>query len=195
MRRRNVMRGLAVLLSVATLSGGICSNTVFAGSNHTVIDKSSFSEEINTDIWNSPEEDVLVKEGKLIFPSDGTEETRLITKAAAKENSRLSELFSASAIMKLTELPEGEMFAFAFGLRTVEAYQGNVGNVEVAFSNQGGLKVEVTAYGDGGAATAIVEPTSCGAINSNIKIEAKLLSGGKLTLKVAGKTLCDQASF
>lgn len=195
MKRGNAVKGLVMLLSVLTLSSGICSMTAFAGSKDTVIGNSSFAEEINTDIWNNPEEDVTVEKGKLIFPKDGTEETRLITVAAAQDNERITELFQASLTMKLTELPENETFAFAFGLQTVEAYHGNRGNVEVAFTNAGGLKVAVIAYGDGGKATTVVEPTSCGTMNSNISIEATLMKEGKLTLKVAGKTLCNDVQL
>lgn len=191
MKRGKTVKGLAVLLSILTLSSGICSMTAFAGSKDTVIGNASFSEEINTDIWNNPEGDVTVENGKLIFPKDGTEETRLITVAAAQDNERITELFQASLTMKLTEIPKEETFAFAFGLQNMEAYHGNKGNVEVAFTNNGGLKVAVIAYGDGGKATTVVEPTSCGTRNSNISIEATLMKGGKLTLKVAGKTLCN----
>ena len=95
MKRGKTVKGLAVLLSILTLSSGICSMTAFAGSKDTVIGNASFSEEINTDIWNNPEGDVTVKNGKLIFPKDGTEETRLITVAAAQDNERITELFQA----------------------------------------------------------------------------------------------------
>lgn len=195
MKRGKTVKGLAVLLSILILSSGICSMTAFAGSKDTVIGNASFSEEINTDIWNNPEGDVTVENGKLIFPKDGTEETRLITVAAAQDNERITELFQASLTMKLTELPEGETFAFAFGLQTVEAYHGNRGNVEVTFTNDGGLKVAVIAYGDGGKAITVAEPTSCGSMNSNISIEATLMKEGKLTLKVAGKTLCNDVQL
>lgn len=195
MKRGKTVKGLAILLSILTLSSGNGTITAFAGAKDTVIGNASFSEEINTDIWNNPEGDVTVENGKLIFPKDGTEETRLITVAAAQVNERITELFQASLTMKLTELPEGETFAFAFGLQTVEAYHGNKGNVEVTFANDGGLKVAVIAYGDGGKAITVAEPTSCGSMNSNISIEATLMKDGKLSLKVAGKTLCNDVQI
>lgn len=191
MKRGNAVKGLAVLLSILTLSSGICGITAFAGSHDTVIGNSSFAETINTDIWNNPEGDVTAENGKLIFPKDGTEETRLITSAAARKNERLKELFRASVTMRLTALPEGETFAFAFGLQSQEAYQGNKGNVEVAFTNQGGLQVAVIAYGNGGKATTVVGASKCSGLNRDIAIEANLTSEGNLTLKVAGKTLCN----
>lgn len=195
MKRNKTVKGLVILLSIMTLSSGLFSMTSFAGSNDTIIGNASFAEEIDTDIWSNPEGDITIKSGKLIIPSDGTEETRLITVAAAQENERCTELFQASTTLKITALPKGETFAFAFGLQTVEAYQGNKGNVEVAFTNDGGLKVAVVAYGDGGKANTIVKPTKCGSMNSNIKIEATLMKGGVLTLKVGGKTLCNKVKL
>lgn len=195
MKRRITMIGLAILLSVATLSSGFCTLTTFAGQKDIVVKKTSFSEEISTSLWNCPESDVLVEHGKIIFPGGSTEETRLITIAAAQENKRLDELFRASVTMKLTSLPENEKFAFAFGLASIEAYQGNTGNVEIAFSNQNGLMVETTAYTDGGNPVVVTEPIRCGGMNSNVTIEVVLMSGGKLTLKVGGKTLCTEVKL
>ena len=195
MKRNKTVKGLAILLSILTLSSGMFSMTSFAGSNDTIIGNDTFAEEIDTDIWSNPEGDITTKSGKLIIPSDGTEETRLITVAAAQESERSTELFEASTTLKITALPKGETFAFAFGLQTVEAYQGNKGNVEVAFTNDGGLKVSVIAYGDGGKATTVVKPIKCSSMNTNIKIEATLMKGGVLTLKVGGKTLCNKTKL
>lgn len=184
-----LIKKFAVLLCAISMLSGLCIITTEAGKNDVVIGPSSFSDEISTDMWNSPERDVTVQKGVLIFPEDSTEETRLITTAAARENERINELVRASATMKFTSLPKGESFAFAFGLQGVESYQGDDGNVEISFSNQGQLMVKVTAYADGSPVT-VVKEVKCGRINSNITVEAIVASGGMLTLKVSGKTLC-----
>ena len=190
MKRRITMISIAILLCIVFLSSEVSTLTTFAGHKSVVVGKTSFSNEISTELWNCPEDDVVVDNGRLIFTDDSTEETRLITTAIVRENQRLDELFHASITMKLTSLPENEKFSFAFGLPNMEAYQGSKGNVEISFSNQKGVMVEVLAYADGDSPTEIVAPTRCGAMKSNISIEVVLMSGGKLTLKVGNKTLC-----
>ena len=191
MKRKSTIRKMATLLSVVILSSGICSITAFAGRRDVLVDNSSFAEKIDTGLWSNPDEDVTVKNGTLIFPTDGSEETRLITTGFAKKNERLDELFNASANIKLKTLPQGQKFVFAFGLQSAEAYPGDNGNVEIAFTNQGGVHVAVSAYGDGGTETVLVQPMRCGGMNTNIAVQAKLTIDGKLTLQVAGRTLCN----
>ena len=190
MTRRITMIRIAILLCIVFLSSEVSTLTTFAGYKNVVLGKTSFSNKIDTNLWNCPEDDVVVNNGRLVFANDSTEETRLITTAVVRENKRLNELFRASITMKLTALPENEKFSFAFGLPNMEAYQGSKGNVEIAFSNQNGLMVEVLAYAEGDSPAEIIAPTRCGAVGSNISIEVILMSGGKLTLKVGNKTLC-----
>ena len=195
MKRNKAMRGMAILLSIATLTSGAFSMTAHAGRRDSVVDNSSFAEELNTKLWSNPDEDILIKNGTVVFPKDSTEDTRLITTGMASKEERLNELFQASTRLKLKNVPEGQKFVFAFGLQSPEAYLGNNGNVEIAFTNQGGVKVAVSAYSDGGTETVIVEPVSCGSMNTNISIQAKLTMDGKLTLQVAGKTICKEVAL
>ena len=191
MKLKITMKKLVALLCATGVISGLCTMTTFAGKNDVAIGASSFSGEINTSMWNSPERDVTVQNDVLVFPEDSTEETRLITTSGAQENERIDELLRASVTMKFTSLPQNEKFSFAFGLQGIEAYQGEDGNVEIAFSNQNHLMVEVTAYVDGSPVT-VVEEVRCGTINSNINVEVIVASGGLLTLKVSGKTLCKE---
>ncbi len=195
MKRKNVIRGMAILFSIATLTSGAFSMTTHAGRKDVLVDNSSFAEELDTQAWSNPDEDILIKNGTVVFPTDSTEETRLITTGMAKKNQRLSELFQASVKIKMKNLPEGQKFVFAFGLQSPEAYLGNNGSVEIAFSNQGGVKVAVSAFSDGGTETVLVEPMSCGSLNANVSIQAKLTAEGKLTLQVAEKTICKEMAL
>ena len=133
MKRGKTIRGLAALLSVAFLSSGIFSVTALAGKSDIIVDNSSFAEEINETLWNNLDGDVFSENGVLVFPKESTEETRLITTVLVQSNEELEELFHATTTMKFTSLPENEKFALAFGLESVEAYQGEVGNVETTF--------------------------------------------------------------
>lgn len=192
MRLKNSMKGLAILLSIAILTGGLQVLPVFAGKSEVKIDKSSYQEKLDTAKWNNPDQDVLVQNGKLIIPTDSTDDTRVITVQPVQSNERLSELFRASATMKLTALPQGEAFIFAFGLESIEEYQGNPGNIEVAFTNQGGLKAGITAYDEDGEAIVVAAPVACGSISENVSFEAVVSSDNKLTFSVGGKTICNK---
>lgn len=195
MRLKNTKKGLAILLSIATLTGGMQAMTVFAGRSEVAIDNASFKEELDTGKWNNPDQDITIKNGKVIFPEDSTEDTRVIMVQPAQSNERLTELFRATTTMKLTKLPKGEKFIFAFGLASIEEYPGNPGNIEVGFVNDGGLKVGVTAYDDNGDAVTIAKSVSCGSLGSNITLNAVLSADNKLTLKVGGKTICNKAEI
>lgn len=195
MRLKHTMKGLAILLSIATLTGGIQTMTVSAGKSEVVIDKASYKEELDTGKWNNPDQDIELKDGKLIIPADSTEDTRIITVQPVQSNERLKELFKGSTTFKLTSLPEGEAFIFALGLASIEEYPGNPGNIEVTFTNEGGLKAGVIAYDDSAEPVTLVEPVSCGSLNANVTLNAVLTSDNKLTLKVSGKTICNQVAL
>lgn len=195
MKRGKSMRGVAVLLSAILMSCGIGPITVLAGKTSVVVDNSSFADEISATEWSNPDGDAYAEKGVIIFPEDSSRETRLITNAFATDRQELEEMFHATTTLKFTQLPENERFAFAFGLQSVESYQGEVGNVEVAFTNNGGIKVEVIAYNDAGEAVTVAEAEKCGSLKSNITIDVGVAPGGKLTLKVAGKKICENTQL
>lgn len=195
MKQGKTIRGLAVLLSVAFLSSGVLSVTALAGKSDIVVGNSSFAEEISELDWSNPDGDVISENGVLVFPKESTEETRLITTALVQSNEELEELFHASVTMKFTSLPENEKFALAFGLQSIEAYQGEIGNVEITFQNNGGISIGVVAYDDAGDEVVVAEPVTCGSLNAKLSVDAVVTSGSKLTLKIAGKTICNETKL
>lgn len=185
----------ATLAIVITIAGSNLNTfDVSAGSSDVVVDKSTFAEALDDAKWNNANGDVTAEGGKLIFPADSTEDTKLIVKSPAKASGFNNELFSADATMKLKKLPSGETFVFGAAFANIESYMGDPGNVEVRFENNNGIKASVVAIDQDGEKTVLSKPQSCGSLGGTIKVSIRATVDKKLTVKVNGKTLFNGAS-
>ena len=76
--------------------------------------------------------------------------------------------------LNFAQLPTGEKFILAFGLGGIEAGMGERQNIEVTFTNKGGIQVGVIAYEDYDAPTTVCSAKAAGiAMNAaaNVKVE------------------------
>lgn len=173
----------AALLSVSALTP----METKAGNNEILLD----GETLTTSEWTNPEKDVVIEEQKLIFPEESTEYTRFIAKTPAKLEELSSALVSLSATIKFSKLPQGKSFIFAYGLSSIESIAGEAGNIEVAFTNNGGIKAGITLYDEEGTEQVIVEPKVCGiSLNKAANIKALITTDKKIQLTVNGNTVC-----
>ena len=181
-------RNIYALLSVTILSLFLfLPMETKAGYSEIVYDATSLEDSK----WNNPENDVTPVEGTLVFPETSTEYTRYITKTSAKLDDGLSNLVEVNATLKLRKLPSGKSFIFAFGLSSVEALPGEEENVEVRFTNAGGIKIDIVAYGDDGNPVTIAQPKSCGmSLNTAATVNAKISAEGVITVTVNGRSIC-----
>ena len=179
-----------IAISLATLVVGCCTNVlpVSAGLLTNVTDKSSINNEISSAFWNNAMDDVYAEEGVIVFPDSSTEETKLITRGMAQPAEGVENLLVANANLRFQKLPAGQKFVLAFGLDSIEASIGETGNLEVAFENQGGLKVSVTAYPEEGEAVQLLKAKSAGNL-SNANIKVVISTDQKLTLHVGGRQI------
>ena len=158
-----------------------------AGVSQIILDASSQS----SNSWNNVEGDVTVEEGKVIFPNESTKYTRYISKSAVKKDEDFEILVTMSADMKLTKLPSGESFIWAFGLSGIESEQGDAGNIEVAFANNGGIKAGISVYGDDGTPEVIAAQNSCGfGLNQTVAVQVQIRTDGNIILTVGGRQVC-----
>lgn len=181
---------LALVLSLVTalLVSVFPFQSVQAGDNSVVLDSSTLEDK---KLWSNLSDDVAVKNGKLVFPKESDQYTRFISMREAQFSEGLATLAKAEFTIKFTQLPEGEKFIFAFGLKSMESGIGEVGNIEVTFTNDGGIKASVLSYGEDGNAVTVCEPQACGiALNRNASIKAEVKADKTLTLSVNGKTIC-----
>lgn len=172
------------------------SMTVSAGSIINHLDKSSFASELDNANWHNANGDVYAENGQIIIPKESTEDTRLVWKSPIRDSGIYDLLMTANVKLRFDELPQGEKFALALGLKTVESMHGTSGNVEVVFSNNGGITAAVVVYDENGEEVTIAKEQSIGvSLKRDFAIDCSVRAGGKITVKVAGKTLCTNADM
>ena len=173
----------AMLLAVV----GVPAMPTYAGLSALTIDSTSCENELDETLWSNADGDVVGKAGKLIFPNESTEATRLITKTTALKSDYTEHLAYAEFTMNFTNLPAGEKFIFALGLQSIEAMPSERGNIEIGFSNNGSLQVDVASYSDEDTAEIHLKATNCGSEKSKTKVAVKLTNSQQLTVSVNGK--------
>lgn len=181
---------LCLLLAVLLAAGSITVLPVSAGSSTIKMDGESCKEELDSSVWHDADGDLLTENSAVIFPDDSTESTKLISTSDVVRASQIDTMLNAKFTLNFTSLPEGESFVFGMGLSSLEACIGEEGNLEIAFTNNGGLKVQAVAYETSDTPTALMEAALCGGIGDAVSAEVVLTTSGLMTLKVNGNTIC-----
>jgi len=187
---KRINKCISFFLMTIIVTGSINILSVTAGASHIVVDNSSFEKELDSTLWNNMEGDVQIQNKALVFPKESTDATKLITRVDARISEAFDSLVDVTTTMTFTQLPDEKKFILALGLASVEAEMGEPGNVEIAFVNEGGLKVSVKAYDLDGNAVALADNVNCGSVNGNTKVDAGISTKGLLTVKVRGKEVC-----
>lgn len=178
----------AVFLAAMIVMGGTKTLTAEAGLNETVRNASSFTEGIDSTEWHDANKDVEAKDGVITFPNTSIEETKLVAKTPAKWDESLKTLVKVEGDYSFTSLSEGQKFILGMGLSSIEGAPGDPGNIEIAFENNGGLAVSVTAYTEDGETVTLAEQTKAGSMN-NTHVSAEITGDSKLIVSVAGKQI------
>lgn len=189
---KNFIRSLAFVIMVALIGCQLYMFDVQAGSSNYVIDAGSSKEEIDNSKWNVPNDDVNLKNGAFVFTEDSTADTKLIAVSAAKKSSYNTELFKAQYNIKFNSLPQGQQFAAAFALRSIESVMKDAGNVEVVFENNGGIVVSVYAYDEDGESVVLADAQTTGvALKNTFSLDVTATTDNQLTVKVNGNKVFD----
>ena len=185
MKRNRLMKRLAMLFATVCVVGSVNALPAQAGLKEVVRDTSTVLEEINESVWHNASSDVTAENGVIVFPNESTEDTKLTIKTKVKANEGISEMAFVEGTLQFTSLPQGEKFVIALGLATIESELGESGNVEIGFTNEGGLMVSVTAYPESGETAELMPAKRCGSLNqTNVKVS--LGSDQTLSLSIAG---------
>lgn len=171
-------------------AGSIFVTPVMAGNRTSVMTYTDSSGVLNEKDWNRLDENVICEDGKLVIPADtSTADTKYISKSSAVADPAVKDMIDVSALLRLTALPEGEKFVLAFGLRGVEAYEGDDGNIEIIFENNNGIQTSIVVFDDGGK-TELMESRKCGlSMNSEFAFDASITSEGVFTVKINGSVI------
>lgn len=141
--------------------------------------------QINVTDWYDPNDSLKIEQGNLVIPNESTAETRIISKLFAQADSVCKEMVEFSCDIQFTQLPENEKFILGFGLPSVEAYSGEMGNVEVEFSNKNGVQASITAYDENGDAHVVAEPKNCGGREgSKMSVKVTITTDKQIVLTV-----------
>ncbi len=187
MKRKNIKIGI-VALSIILAGLQLNSLDVFAGYSRVSVESESLVDSLDAS-WNNPDADLIVKEGKIYFPAESTQDTRLITAQRFTADEYFDEFLNLDLSMNLKQLPEGKRFVIALGLDYAESYYGEEESVEIFFENRGGIHVGAQAYDEEGQATVVAEAKRCTAslgkdtrvaIDINKDMSVKVAINGKV---------------
>lgn len=189
MKRKKMFEKFAVCALVIALLANVAPLSVSAGLSKKVIDTAT--EGVNETNWHNALNDVIVKDGVISFPAEGSENTKYIAKSKVTVNEGVEEIVSLEATLNFKSIPKKKKFVVAFGLTSIESSLGENGNVEVAFSNNSGLQVSVTAYTQEGESVELLPAKRVGSLGKK-QIKVSLKADGRLILTVGGQKLCDK---
>jgi len=195
MKRLKRFTVAALALAIVATGVNLIPMHVSAGVSNVVVDNSSFAEELDSSKWHSASADVLVQDGKLVFTTESTGDTRLIATDLVSASEQSSTLFKADYTMKLTTLPAGEKFILGYSLGSVEAYYEEAGNLEVVFENNNGLKVSVVAYDEDGKAITLSGAQAIGtSLGNNFTVNVHATTKNHVSITVNGKSVYNKTA-
>lgn len=187
MKQRKITMFLLVALLIC-IGSMLPASKAEAGKNITILDKTTVK---NADSWYSPEDDVLTDGEKITFTKDSSKYTKLISRVSINANQNNEEFLVLDCSVKFSQLPEGESFVIGLGILDVEPSLGDKGNVEITFTNNGGMKLGVNAYKEAGVPIVVSDARSCGmALNKAATVHLAITKDSKLNLTVNGKSIC-----
>lgn len=185
MNKRKYMKGLALGVAALFAVTAIPALPANAGYSENIIDGTSCEKELSGGTWYNPDEDVIGKDGMIIFGKDSTDASRVITKELAQISEQSSKLLSAKFTLDFSSFPSGKEFIFAMGLQSVAAVSGEQGNLEVVFGNKGGKTVKVVAYEEADKPTVLLKEITYS--GNSPKVEVELSTSKTMKLSVNGK--------
>ena len=148
--------------------------------------------QLNSTDWFDAEDSTYVEDGKLILPADSYGNTRIISKIIAQEDSAYQTMFTLTAKIQLSQLPENEKFIFAMGLDSIEAFSGETGNIEIEITNNGQLQLGVLSYSEAGVANTVASPKNIGiGLNDDFTLSVTATTDHNLTISVDGAMVCE----
>lgn len=168
----------------------IPSFSVSAGKSQVAFTLANSDGELDASNWYDPNDCLALSGGALVIPDSSNSDIRLISKQSVEVSEFLDEALSFTASIKLTSLPQGKSFIVALGLSSIESYSGEAGNLELAFTNAGGLKLGITYYNKSGTVQTVAAAKSIPATLGNAFTLAMNLSNkSKLSVKINNSEL------
>ena len=128
----------------------------------------------------------MAENGKIVFGKDTSEFTKLISTVVAEESNYYENVLKGKTVINFKSLPSGTTFIMAFALASVESSSGEPGNVEIEFTNKGGVSAAVKSYNDSGEAKTLASARRVGGFGEDLTLDFACAADGKFTLSVNG---------
>lgn len=175
---------LLMLVMVLCISSLTPLGSVEAGVNNTIVGEDTYK---NNAYWYCPEDDVLTDNKKLIFTKDSTEDTKFVSRHTINANKDSGEFLVVECNIKFTAIPRGKKFVIGLGVQEMEPYLGDEKSIELAFSNNGGVKLSVSAFPEAGKETVLCREKSSGiSINNNAYLRVSIDGNSVLNVSMNG---------
>lgn len=182
-----------VLLSLILCLIFVTALPVSAGNITTVISVANEEGELNVADWYDPNDELEIKNGILVIPSDSSSETRIITKILAEKDDAYPNMAEISCNVRFTSLPDGEYFSIGFGLDSIESYSGEPDSTELVFKNSGGLDMGAIYYDADGNKSEIAPFKRIGGVTSSFLLSIILTCDGHIKVNINGKEVLSAA--
>ena len=194
---KKVWKGMPLLLAAVLIGCCVPSVHVLAGTSNVVIDQSSFEKELNNAVWSNPENDVIAKNGELVFPAESTKYTRLITQNTAEKSDASKNLVEVEMTQIISSMPTSGEFILAFGLDSIESLSGEAGQVEIAFTKAENMTVSIREFETAGEEVALVKNNTTNITEGKpAKVSVQIQNDQQITVNVNGSTVASaKASF
>lgn len=184
-------RNIAVFLIMALMIGVgslFPATKAEAGKKVTILDSSTLED---TSYWYCPEKDVVTQDGKLIFTEDSADYTKFISRLSLNANQNSEEFVVVEGQVKFNKIPQGQSFVIALGVKEMEPSLGDAENVEVTFTNHGGIKFSVNAYDADGNQTVVCASKNSGiSVGRNANIRIAITKDSTLKVAINGSSVC-----
>ena len=181
---------LIIVLVLFSVSSSI---SVYAGKKEVVSKLTAVTKDgevLNDTDWNITDSNIEKKGDSVVIPSQyATSDTKIISKTVAEASDDVNNISQVEMNLTLTSLPSGQQVALAFGLQSIESEIGEEGNIELTFTNNGGIKAGVVAYT--GDTETLIESKSCGvALNKSFSVKTAITSTGMLNVSINNASFC-----
>lgn len=187
------VKSLISLLICAILLISVITVPASAGSAITTLTKDSFAEGLSGGDWHNANNDVIVKDGKIVFPAESSEATKLVWKNVAKPTDIFEEITQGDITLNFLKLPKNQKFYVCLGLKTVEAELAYPDTIQVEFENKGSINVKVVSYDQEGNPKTVATKNGVSPLNSPIKLELLATTKNTLTVSINGEAVCSKA--
>ena len=186
-----VCRAISLAVAMIIMGSGLAALNVTAGHGEVISAFKDDTNELDDSLWSVPNDDILLDKGKVVFPADSSNDTRLIAKQLIENTGYSDKLMNINCNLNFKTIAENERFIIALAVDTVESYSEEADSLEIYIGRNGGqLYVGVRFYNESGDPEEIVDKTNLGAsLGKKIQVQIYATAEQNLKITINDKTI------